>query len=167
MEDLEAKQQFVKSLCVTLYPIRSVMYLLNIVDADLHYAVEQFCLDLGQFIKAEDDIWSAFEPTTKTQKDCTDTNKGRVTWLNIQVVKHGTTSQKQKFSENFGKSGETAARNVHNIYEEIGMKEHYKKYEEEFYNKMWSEHIERLPKYLPKQLFIDLLDYALIKKFRG
>ncbi|CAG9840554.1 unnamed protein product [Diabrotica balteata] len=111
-------------------------------------------------------MWGAFEPMNKTGKDFTDVSTGRVTWLGIQVDKYGTKSQKEKFCENFGKGGEIATRNVLSVYEEIGMQEHYKIYEEEFYNKM-CEKIEKLPKQLPKQVFIDLLDFAVIKKFRG
>ncbi|XP_072399521.1 farnesyl pyrophosphate synthase-like [Diabrotica undecimpunctata] len=166
LKDFKANEVFVKSFPVTLYPVRAAMYLANIVDPKLHFALDEFCLDLAKFIKVEDDMWGAFEPMTKTHKDCTDVSTGRVTWLGIQVDKYGTQSQKEKFCENYGKGGEIAKRDILSVYEEIGIQEHYKTYVEEFYNTM-CEKIEKLPKQLPKQVFIDLLDFAVIKKFRG
>ncbi|XP_050502736.1 uncharacterized protein LOC126882005 [Diabrotica virgifera virgifera] len=166
LEDFQANEVLIKCFPCTLYPVRTAMYLANIVDPKLHFAVEQFCWDLVRFIKVEDDMWGQFEPITNSHKDCTDASAGRVTWLGIQVAKYGTPSQKKTFSENYGKNEETALRNIQNIYEEMRIVDHYKKYEEKFYNEM-CECIENLTKGLPKQLFIDLLDFALIRKFRG
>uniref|UniRef100_A0A6P7GCA1 Farnesyl pyrophosphate synthase-like n=1 Tax=Diabrotica virgifera virgifera TaxID=50390 RepID=A0A6P7GCA1_DIAVI len=166
LEDFKTYDALVKCFPVTLYPVRTAMYLANIVDPKLHFAVEQFCRDLARFIKVEDDMWGAYEPITKTEKDCPDISTGRVTWLGQQVAKYGTPSQKRIFSENYGKNETTALRKIQNIYEDMHIYESYKKYEEKFYNEM-CESIEKLPKELPRQLFVDLLDFALVKKFRG
>ncbi|XP_050510537.1 farnesyl pyrophosphate synthase-like [Diabrotica virgifera virgifera] len=166
LEDFHANEFLIKCFPCTLYPVRTAMYLANIVDPKLHFNVEEFCWDLARFIKVEDEMWGHFEPITKTHKDCTDASTGRVTWLGTQVAKYGTSIQKQIFSDNYGKNEETALRNIQNIYEEMRIVAHFKKFEEKFYNEM-CERIENLPKELPKQLFVDLLDFAVIKKFRG
>lgn len=102
----------------------------------------------------------------QTEKDCTDAAEGKPTWLAAQAYKIGTEAHKKILEKHYGVNNKKSLMEIYKIYDELNLKEKFEQYKETFYNETYKK-IEKLPKELPGQLFLDILDYAMIGGFRS
>ncbi|XP_056646642.1 farnesyl pyrophosphate synthase-like [Diorhabda sublineata] len=143
-----------------LHEIKKPLYLANIVDTDAHAASKQICLDMARFQKIDDDVKGIMTPFSEKLKECTDISEGRTSWLAIEAYKRSNEAQRKILRDHYGKNNQNSVDKVYNLFEELRLVEVYENLREEFYEKTYSK-IYELPKMLPPQLYIDLLNYIM------
>lgn len=166
LEEFEANDNYVKTYGCGVTPVLCAMYAANINDPGLQQIVRRLTMDICHYTKIEDDFEGVFYPVSKTEKECPDISENRITWPAIQVAKYGTPSQKEIFLENYGKKDPLATAKVLGVYNEMNLEQAYHKYQETFYEDIYKK-IQDLPPQLPKQLFVDILDFTIMGGFRA
>nr|ALL35416.1 terpene synthase [Psylliodes chrysocephala] len=164
VHEFEKYQNYVKGYPCTVPPVLTAMYLANIDDQRLHTCARELLMDIGIYLKIEDDYEGVYG--INTQKDCTDVAEGRATWLAVEAYKRGNTAQKKIIEQNYGRDNIESIMSIYKIYDELNLKEKFEYYKEDFYNDIFKR-IQELPKELPQQLFVDVLDFAAMGKFRS
>lgn len=164
LHEFEKHQNYVKGYPCTVPPVLSAMYLANIDDPRLHTYARELLMDIGAYLTNEDDYQGVYG--INIQKDCTDVAEGRPTWLAVEAYKRGNEAQKKILENNYGRDNEESIMSVYKIYNELNLKEKFEYYTEDFYNDVYKR-IQELPKELPQQLFIDVLDCAVTGNIRS
>ncbi|CAH1104917.1 unnamed protein product [Psylliodes chrysocephalus] len=161
--EFEKYQNVVRIYFFTVPFVLCAMYLVNIDNPQLHTIARKILIDIAIYLASEDDFDGVYG--IKTQKDCTDVAEGKPTWLAIQAYKIGTESHRKILDKHYGVDDNKSVMETYKIYDELNLKEKFEQYKEDFYNDTYKK-IEQLPKELPGQIFLDILDFAVMGGFR-
>uniref|UniRef100_A0A6P7H5F1 Uncharacterized protein LOC114344570 n=1 Tax=Diabrotica virgifera virgifera TaxID=50390 RepID=A0A6P7H5F1_DIAVI len=117
-----------------------------------------------------DDVNEIFDPSyiiypfNRIQEFHTDISEGKSSWLAIQAYNRGTSAQKKLLEENYGKNNKESIQKCYELFEDLKLKEVFLNYKEEFYNATFLKIHKEVPKILPKELFVDLLNWSMTEK---
>lgn len=126
------------------------------VEESGHYETAlAICLRLGYYFQAQDDFIDCFGDPAITGKVGTDIEECTCTWLVVQALKKVSVEQRAVLEENYGSKDENKVKKIKSLYEELGLREQFAKFEQSSYDDI-SKMIEDV-KLMPTDAFRFLL----------
>lgn len=139
MERLATVYEFKTAYYSFSLPVRSAMYLAGIADPSTHENAEKILLKIGHLFQVQDDYLDCFGDPKVTGKIGTDIQDNKCTWLIMTALEQCNEIERAVLRDNYGKHSSQAIQVVKSIYEQLGIKEKFFRYEEEQYQKLLAE----------------------------
>jgi len=114
-------------------PVALAMHMAEIKDPNLFSAAKTILLDMGTFFQVQDDYLDCYGDPTVTGKVGTDIQDGKCSWLVTVALQRINAHQRAELAKRYGTHDPDDVNWVKELYNEIGIKKIYKKYEEDFY----------------------------------
>ncbi|XP_050501927.1 farnesyl pyrophosphate synthase-like [Diabrotica virgifera virgifera] len=146
--------------------LRTALYLANIDDKDAHDFSQKISNELSYFMRCEDDFNGVFNPMSDIQKSCTDISEGKISWLAIQAYQRSSPAQKTILEQHYGKANKESVSNCYELFQELKLNEVFTKYREDFYNHIYLSVQKSMPKKLPKELYLNFLNFCMTGALR-
>ncbi|XP_072381652.1 farnesyl pyrophosphate synthase-like [Diabrotica undecimpunctata] len=140
--------------------LRTALYLANIDDKDAHNFSEKLSIKMSHFIKVEDDFNGVFNPMSDIQKSCTDISEGRPSWLAIQAYQRSSPAQRTLLEQHYGRANKESVQKCYELFKELELDKVFTKYREDFYNQIYLSIHKDVPKNLPKELYLNFLNFC-------
>ncbi|THD21051.1 Farnesyl pyrophosphate synthase vrtD [Fasciola hepatica] len=112
-------------------PVACGMALAGIQEASCYDQAANILLKLGQYFQAQDDFLDCFGDPTVTGKVGTDIVDGKCSWLVVTCLSKASEKQLQTIKESYGHKDPGAEATVRRVFEELGLRDAFRKYEED------------------------------------
>ncbi|KAF8645905.1 hypothetical protein AX16_007491 [Volvariella volvacea WC 439] len=121
-------------------------YTLNNTTVEPYALSLSFLIPLGEYFQIQDDFLDYSAPPEVLGKIGTDIVDNKCSWCINMALKLATPEQRKVLEENYGRKDEKGEyeRKVKEVYEAVGLRKVYEKYEEETYVKL-NKMIEAIP----------------------
>ncbi|KAG5880162.1 hypothetical protein JTB14_001652 [Gonioctena quinquepunctata] len=149
--------------CMFFHPVAAAMLLANISDEQLHRKAKDVLLNMGHYYQMQSDFYDCFGAADQLGTIGTDMTEGKCTWPVVKALEKANPKQKKMIEEHYGRDEDESVRIMLNIYDELNLKEEFKRCEGEIYKEIRFR-ISRLPKELSHDLFYTLLDKLYDRK---
>ncbi|XP_065644484.1 farnesyl pyrophosphate synthase [Hydra vulgaris] len=137
-------------------PVSLGMILANIKDMKMYAEVENILMKLGELFQIQDDYLDCYGDPAKIGKVGRDIEDGKCSWLIVQALTLASTEELLLLESNYGNENPTCVKIVKDLYVKLGLKEVFKKFEEECYTELLML-INKYENDFPKGLFLILL----------
>ncbi|XP_055691216.1 farnesyl pyrophosphate synthase-like, partial [Lutzomyia longipalpis] len=140
---------FYKTAHYTIYsPIKLAYNVAGYKNVQPLLDAKDLIYEIGIFFQAQDDFLDCYGEPNVIGKVGTDIQDGKCTWLVATCLSRANESQKNILKKFYGKNNEESVAQIKKLYEEVGIYEAYKKYEEEAYEDIkWKiQEAEGIPK---------------------
>jgi len=119
-----------------ILPVHLAMRLAGVEEEEKLNTAAAILNDIGHYFQVCDDFLDCYGDPKVTGKVGTDIQDGKCSWLVAAALERASGAQRRQLESNYGsmEEGEVAA--VLEVYQEVGVKEAFNKYEEEFHTKM-------------------------------
>jgi len=119
-----------------ILPVHLAMRLAGVEEEEKLNTAADILNDIGHYFQVCDDFLDCYGDPKVTGKVGTDIQDGKCSWLVAAALERASGAQRRQLESNYGsmEEGEVAA--VLEVYQEVGVKEAFNKYEEEFHTKM-------------------------------
>lgn len=138
-------------------PIALAMQLAEIQDTNLYLKAEHILLSMGHYFQIQDDYLDCFGDPEVTGKVGTDIQDGKCSWLVVMALQRADHNQTKELAHRYGSTAEADVQWVKNLYQELGLKKLFSKYEAEFYDDIMDMIQQIRGEELPQQIFHSLL----------
>ena len=146
-------------------PVALGMIMGNITDATAFDQALGICMEMGEYFQVQDDYLDCYGAPEVIGKIGTDIKDCKCSWLVVQAKNLATESQKTLLEEHYGKGDNDASEKViKDLYNELGLKSVFEKYEEQSYTKLVGMIAEVDDAVMPKDVFQKLLDKIYKRK---
>ncbi|XP_072381653.1 farnesyl pyrophosphate synthase-like [Diabrotica undecimpunctata] len=166
VKELERYNYSARGIGFTSPILRTALYMANIDDKDAHNFSEEISMTLSHFMKFEDDFNGVFNPISDIEKITTDTPEGRPSWLAVQAYQRSSPAQKTILEENYGKANKESVLKCYELFKELKLDEVFMKYKEDLYNHIFLSIHKNTPKELPKELYLNFLNFCMTGAMR-
>nr|XP_023022494.1 farnesyl pyrophosphate synthase-like isoform X1 [Leptinotarsa decemlineata] len=154
-----------KTVHLAMYTsVAAAMFLANISDKEIHHQVKSLLSSMGTYCQIQNDFLDIYGNPEETGKIGTDIREGKFSWLAIRTLEKASDRQKILMKENYGKDNDNSYQIIRNLYDEMNLKEEYKRYKEQTYIDI-QHRISLLPVCLPHDLFYRFLDLVYNDKW--
>jgi len=104
-------------------------------------------LAIGHYFQATDDWLDCYGDPAVTGKVGTDIQDGKCSWLVAAALEAASAGQRRTLERHYGSQEEADVARVREVYEELGVREAFTRYEEEFHSSIMAriEGVESLP----------------------
>lgn len=123
---------------------------------DPYQRARDILLPMGEYFQVQDDYLDAFTPPEILGKIGTDIIDGKCSWCICKTLSLASPEQIEVLKKNYGTNevGSEEEKTVKRVYDEVGLKEKYAKYQAEFKTEFYEsiEDVERVG--LKKGIFI-------------
>jgi farnesyl diphosphate synthase len=129
----------------------------NRTDKDDWKAIEELVLEIGLLFQVQDDYLDCFGNPKVTGKVGSDIPENKCSWLIVKAYEKGDDRQRIVLKENYGKGQESTPLNekkVKEIYDTLGLRAEYHKFEENCYKSICDK-ISNLSNKLPTTIFAE------------
>lgn len=126
----------------------------------------------GEYFQMQDDFLDfagVHAPGQWSKSIGTDITEGKCSWCIITALEHATPEQRKILDENYGRGKEAveAKQRVMGVFEEVGLREKFRAYEEEVVREL-NQMVQNIPEELEREgLLKKELFTNLIEKLRG
>jgi len=143
-------------------PVHLAMRLAGIEDEQKLKTSAAILNDIGHYYQVCDDYLDCYGDPKVTGKLGTDIQDGKCSWLVATALEKSSEAQRRTLELNYGSSDAQEVAAVLEVYEEVGVKEAFKMYEEDFHAKM----VKKIAAVddLPPSLFSLFLDRVYKRK---
>jgi len=143
-------------------PVHLAMRLAGIEDEERLKTSAAILNDIGHYFQVCDDYLDCYGDPKVTGKLGTDIQDGKCSWLVATALEKSSEAQRRTLELNYGSSDAQEVAAVLEVYEEVGVKEAFKMYEEDFHAKM----VKKIAAVddLPPSLFSLFLDRVYKRK---
>jgi farnesyl diphosphate synthase len=138
-------------------PIALAMQLAEIKDPNLYLRAEHILLSMGHYFQVQDDYLDCFGDPEVTGKLGTDIQDGKCSWLVVMALQRADHKQTKELALRYGSKDEKDVQWVKNLYQDLGLKKLFSKYEAEFYDDIMTMIQQIRGDELPQQIFHSLL----------
>jgi len=143
-------------------PVHLAMRLAGIEDEEKLNTSAAILNDIGHYFQVCDDYLDCYGDPKVTGKLGTDIQDGKCSWLVATALEKSSEAQRRTLESNYGSSDAQEVAAVLEVYGEVGVKEAFTMYEEEFHAKM----VKKIAAVddLPPSLFSLFLDRVYKRK---
>lgn len=131
-------------------------------DQELELEIHSILQEIGCLFQIQDDFLDCFG-SPEFGKIGNDIKNRKCTWLSVKFMELGTEKEKEVFAEIYGRTEPEAVQQVKNLYQEVGIVEAFKLFEDESCKSI-QQRINSLPDHIPKGLFRDFIDNIYQRK---
>lgn len=110
------------------------MRIAGVDDPAKYETARQICLQLGHYFQAQDDFIDCFGDPAVTGKVGTDIEECTCTWLIVEALKIASPEQRAVLEDNYGRKEEVHAKAVKSIYEDLGLRAEFARFEQSSYD---------------------------------
>ncbi|EGC32460.1 hypothetical protein DICPUDRAFT_38388 [Dictyostelium purpureum] len=148
-----------KTSYYTFYtPVALGMLMCGINYLDPQYdAMKELLLEIGEYMTAQDDYLDCYGLPENIGKVGSDIEENKLSFLICQALNYATPEQIEELKKNYGIDNPENVKVVKKIYNDLGMKEIYRKYEDSQYID-FIKRIENMDDKVPKIVFIRLVN---------
>ncbi|XP_044304631.1 farnesyl pyrophosphate synthase [Varanus komodoensis] len=136
-------------------PVAAAMYMTGIDNEEEHAHAKTILMEMGEFFQIQDDYLDCFGDPELTGKIGTDIQDNKCSWLVVQCLKRASPEQRRLLEESYGQKDMDKVARVKQLYEELGLRDVYRDYEESSYQRL-SGLISQHAVHLPAQIFLCL-----------
>ena len=140
-------------------PVVLAMNMAGIKDPELFEGAKTILLEIGHYFQVTDDFLDCFGDPAEIGKVGTDIQDGKCSWLVVKALEIASDDQKRILALHYGSHRDEDVAKVKLLYDQLGLVDIYKSYEDEFHTKI-TDHIEKVcdGNALPKEVFTIFLD---------
>ncbi|KAI9035198.1 FPP/GGPP synthase family protein [Aspergillus affinis] len=91
---------------------------------------QDILFEVGKYFQIQDDYLDVYGDPAVTGKTGTDIQDNKCSWMIIQAMEHGDPEQKALLSLSYGKEGSGEERRIKDLFQDIGMEEIFRDFEE-------------------------------------
>uniref|UniRef100_V9KXC4 Farnesyl pyrophosphate synthase n=1 Tax=Callorhinchus milii TaxID=7868 RepID=V9KXC4_CALMI len=135
-------------------PVAAAMYMAGIDTETEHSNAKAILLEMGEFFQIQDDFLDCFGDPELTGKIGTDIEDNKCSWIVVQALKKVTPEQRKILEECYGRPEPEKVERVKALYEELGMPDVFRDYEEESYQRLMGL-IDKRANAIPKDVFLN------------
>jgi len=136
-------------------PVAIAMLLTGITSAPTFQTAADILIPMGEYFQIQDDFLDCYGAPEVIGKVGRDIEENKCSWLIVQALLRATPQQKVLLEKHYGRDNVPDVAKVKEIYNQIGIPQIFKKYEEDSYVKLRAM-IDEV-RSMPKEVFIDLL----------
>uniref|UniRef100_A0A1B0CKL7 Farnesyl pyrophosphate synthase n=1 Tax=Lutzomyia longipalpis TaxID=7200 RepID=A0A1B0CKL7_LUTLO len=137
-------------------PIELAYNLAEQTDMQTLHAAREILYEMGIFFQIQDDFLDCYGDPKVTGKIGTDIEDGKCTWLIVTFLNRANSAQKDILKESYGKEDAESVAMVKQLYNQVGLPDAYKNYEEETYKRIKKDIQEA--EGIPKKICHRLMD---------
>ncbi|XP_055691181.1 farnesyl pyrophosphate synthase-like [Lutzomyia longipalpis] len=97
---------------------------------------KNFLYEIGFFLQIQDDFLDCYGDPKVTGKIATDIQDGKCTWLVVTFLQRANRAQKDILKKFYGKKDEESVARIKQLYEDVGLREAYRTYEDTAYKSL-------------------------------
>ena len=109
------------------------MIISGVKDKKLFDTAREILLIMGEYFQVQDDYLDCYGTPEVIGKVGTDIQDNKCSWLVVQALLIVNKSQRNVLVENYGRHSDSNVRKVKDLYNQIGMEDIFKRYEEKSY----------------------------------
>lgn len=114
-------------------PVALGMIISGVKDKKLFDTAREILLIMGEYFQVQDDYLDCYGTPEIIGKVGTDIQDNKCSWLVVQALLIVNKSQRNVLVENYGRHGDSNVRKVKDLYNQLGMEDIFKRYEEKSY----------------------------------
>uniref|UniRef100_H2ZHX6 Farnesyl pyrophosphate synthase n=1 Tax=Ciona savignyi TaxID=51511 RepID=H2ZHX6_CIOSA len=138
-------------------PVATAMYLVGIRDDECHTAACNILTKIGSLFQVQDDFLDCYGDPEVTGKIGTDIEDNKCSWLIIKAVQLASPEQTCALQENYAKKNPENVAVVKQIFNSLGLKSVFLKYEEDTYKSICDDVNNFQDSRIPHSVFLNLL----------
>ena len=127
----------------------------GVTDPAAYELAKKICCTMGEYFQITDDYLDCYGSPEVIGKIGTDIQDNKCSWLVVQALDRVNAEQRKMLEENYGQWDDEKVAKVKALYEELGLEQVFKDYEESSYKEICEE-IEKVT-LMPKDVFLFLL----------
>jgi farnesyl diphosphate synthase len=112
-------------------PVALAMHYVGVATPENLKQAHDILIPMGEYFQVQDDYLDNFADPETLGKIGTDIQDNKCSWLVNQALKIASADQRKVLEENYGRKDSQKEAKVKALYEELGLKGIYEKYEEE------------------------------------
>jgi len=136
-------------------PVALSMLMAGITSRPAFETAKEILLPMGEYFQIQDDYLDCYGDPAVIGKVGRDIEENKCGWLIVQALLHATPSQRALLEKHYGKDSPSDVALVKNVFNEIGLKKAFQKYEDESYKALVAK-IKGV-RILPQEVFLKLL----------
>lgn len=136
-------------------PVALGMVMAGINDPHLYQQAKKILCIMGEYFQIQDDYLDCYGSPEVIGKVGTDIQDKKCSWLVVKALDQATPAQRKVLEDNYGQHDMNKVQKIKDLYNEMGLEEQFKQYEEESFaelNRLIGE-----VKSMPKDVFEFLL----------
>lgn len=136
-------------------PVSLAMLMAGISSKPAFDAAKEILLPMGEYFQIQDDYLDCYGAPEVIGKVGRDIEENKCSWLVVQSLLRATSAQRKLFDKHYGIDDPKDVAVIKEVYQEIGIPEIFKKYEDDSYATLLSK-IQHV-KIMPQEVFVKLL----------
>nr|AKH49589.1 farnesyl pyrophosphate synthase [Rhizosolenia setigera] len=137
-------------------PVASAMLMSGVTNSKSFKTARNICCIMGEYFQIQDDVLDCYGTPEVIGKVGTDIQDNKCSWLIVQALDRATPEQRKVIEENYGKWDDAKVAKIKAIYNEMGLKSVFEKYEEDSYAEI-QEELKKIND-IPQEVFTLFLD---------
>ena len=117
-------------------PVALAMHMCHITSPTAFHLAKSILIPLGEYFQVQDDYLDWSGTPEQIGKIGTDIIDNKCSWLINVALSVATPEQRAVVDANYGRKDSACEAKVKRVYEEVGLRERYEKYEQESYEKI-------------------------------
>ena len=120
----------------------------GVTDPEAYKLAKEICCIIGEYFQIQDDFLDCYGDPAVIGKVGTDIQDNKCSWLVVQALERVNVEQRRVLEENYGRWDDEKVKAVKGLYEELGLEQVFRDYEEESYKRIQGglEKVELMPK---------------------
>ncbi|KAI9312783.1 isoprenoid synthase domain-containing protein [Zopfochytrium polystomum] len=139
-------------------PVALAMVLAGVTAPSAFSAARAVLVPLGEYFQAQDDFLDCYGTPEQIGKVGTDIEDGKCSWVVTRALGRCSDAQRAALARAYGRHDKESVAVVKRVFEEVGVEEEYRRYEEESYERIGRLIEEIDERVLPREMFVTFMN---------